>query len=146
MLQSCLVCTAPEWDRVIRIEDSSLPVQLFVLEEHDWIVITDSGLNHSASMRLLTSIESIMGRNDTEELILRWSRGFRADELTVEDIEDHFATLDVSGADLAYSVRKRIIEAQRELDAIRWGMCKAGQRVGRIFAELERLLADHKTK
>lgn len=89
-----------------------------------------------------------MGRNDTEELILSWSRGFRADELTVEDIQDRFATLDVSGPDLPQSVQKRIIEAQRELDAIRWGMCEAGQRaeIGRIFAELERFFADRKMK
>ena len=89
-----------------------------------------------------------MGSNNTEELILSWSRGFRADELTVEDIQDHFATLDVSGIDLAPAVRKRIVEGQRELDAIRWGMCEAGQRaeIGRIFAELEQLLGAHKTK
>jgi hypothetical protein len=94
------------------------------------------------------SIESIVGSNDTEELILSWYRGFRADELTVEDIQDRFATLDVSGIDLAHAVRKRIGESQRELDAIRWGMCEAGQRaeIGRIFAELERLLARNQAK
>lgn len=89
-----------------------------------------------------------MRSNDTEELILSWSRAFRADEFTVEDIQDRFATLDVSGIDLAPAVRKRIVEGQRELDAIRWGMCEAGQRaeIGRIFAELEQLFADHKRK
>ena len=87
-----------------------------------------------------------MGSNDTAELIHSWSRGFRADELTVEDIQERFATLDASGPDLAHAIRKRIGEAQRELDSIRWGMCEAGQRaeIGRVLGELERFLADHK--
>lgn len=99
-------------------------------------------------MRLPASIESIVASNDKAELILSWSRGFRADVLTVEDIQDRLATLDVSGTDLPDAAQKRIVEAQRELDAIRWGMCEAGQRaeIGRIFAELEPLLADHKAK
>lgn len=82
------------------------------------------------------------------ELILSWSRGFRADELTVEDIQDRFAMLDVSGTDSPHAAQDRIIEAQRELDAIRWGMCEAGQRteIGRVLAELERLLACNKAK
>ena len=87
-----------------------------------------------------------MGSNDIAELILSWSRGFRADELTVEDIRDGLARLDVSGTGLPKTAQKRIVDAQRELDAILWGMCEAGQRaeIGRIFTELEPLLADHK--
>ena len=89
---------------------------------------------------------TIVGSNDTAELILSWSRSFRADELTVEDIRDRLARLDVSGTGLPKAAQKRIVEAQRELDAILWGMCEAGQRaeIGRIFAELELLLAHHK--
>ena len=80
--------------------------------------------------------------------MLSWSRSFRTDELTVEDVQDHFATLDMSGTELPHTTQKRIVEAQRELDAIRWGMCAAGQRaeIGRIFAELERLLARNEAK
>jgi hypothetical protein len=81
--------------------------------------------------------------NHTAELILSWSRGFRAGELTVDDIQDRFVTLDVSGTELPRAWQERITEAQRELDAIRWGICEAGQRgeIERIFAELEILLA-----
>jgi hypothetical protein len=77
------------------------------------------------------------------ELILSWSRSFRANELTVEDIQDRFVTLDMSKTDLPLTAQKRIVEAQRELDSILWGMCEAGQRaeVGRVFAELERIFA-----
>ena len=94
----------------------------------------------------VASIELIVGSNDIAELILSWSRGFRADELTVEDIRDRLARLDVSGSGLPKTAQKRIVDAQRELDAILWGMCEAGQRaeIGRIFTELEPLLADHK--
>jgi hypothetical protein len=97
-------------------------------------------------VELLASIESIVGSDGTKELILSWSRGFREDEFTVEDIQDCFASLDLSGTDLPHAAQKRIREAQRELDAIQWGMCEAGQRaeIKRIFAELDRLLADHK--
>lgn len=80
-----------------------------------------------------------MPGNRTAELILSWSRGFQADELSVEDIQDHFATLEVSATDLPPASQERILEAQRELDAIRWGLCETGQRaeIQRIFAELE---------
>jgi hypothetical protein len=83
-----------------------------------------------------------MDSNNIAELIVSWSRSFRADELTVEDIQDRFATLDMSGTALPQTAQKRIVEAQRELDAILWGICEAGQRaeIGRVFAELERLL------
>ena len=96
----------------------------------------------------LASIESIVDSNNIAELILSWSRGFRADELTVEDIQDRLSTLEVSGTDLPHAAQKRFAEAQRELDAIRWGMCEAGQRaeIVRILAELERLLGPNKAK
>jgi hypothetical protein len=86
--------------------------------------------------------------NYTAELILSWSRGFCANELTVEDIQENIAMLDVSGSDLPHPAQKRIVEVQRELDAIRWGMCEAGQHaeIARVFAELERLLANYKAK
>ncbi len=98
---------------------------------------------HAEVANVPASIESIVGNNEAEELILSWSRGFRAHELTAEDIQDRFAALDVSTMNAAEPVRRRVIEAQRELDLIRWGMCEAGQRaeIARIFAELERLLA-----
>jgi hypothetical protein len=87
-----------------------------------------------------------MGNADIAELIHSWSRGFRAQELTAEEIQDRFAELDVSTTDAPQPVRSRILEAQRELDAIRWGMCAAGQRaeIGRVFAELEEFLAKRK--
>ncbi len=83
-----------------------------------------------------------MRRSDTAELILSWSRGFHADQLTVEDIQDRFAALEVSESDLSQSAKKRVVAAQSELDAIRWGMCEAGQsaEISRIFFELEQLL------
>ncbi len=83
-----------------------------------------------------------MDKNRTVELILSWSRGFRADELSVEDIQERFATLEVSGTDLPPASQERIRAAQQELDAIRWGLCETGQRaeIQRIFAELEPLL------
>jgi hypothetical protein len=86
--------------------------------------------------------------DNIENLILGWARGFRADVLTVEDIQERFAALDVSVTDLAQPIRRRVVEVQRELDMIRWGMCEAGQRaeIGRIFAELERGLAGHRVK
>ena len=89
-----------------------------------------------------------MDSDNITELILSWSRSFRTDELTVEDIQDRFAALDMSGTELPHTAQKRIVEAQRELDAIRWGTCAAGQRaeIGRIFAELDRLLARKKAK
>jgi hypothetical protein len=81
-------------------------------------------------------------------LILGWYRGFRADQLTVEDIQDCFAMLDVSRSELPPAAQEYVVKAQRELEAVRWGLCEAGQRaeVGRIFAELEPLLAPHKPK
>lgn len=84
-----------------------------------------------------------MDSNNIPELILSWSRSFRSDELTVEAIHDRFATLDLSRADLPHSVHERIVEAQRELDAILWGMCEAGQRaeICRVFGELERFFS-----
>lgn len=83
-----------------------------------------------------------MDSNKIAELILSWCHDFRADELSLDDIQDRIATLDVSGADLPETVQKRLLEAQREIDTIRWGMCEAGQRaeVARVLAELERLL------
>ncbi len=88
------------------------------------------------------SIESVVPGKRTAELILSWSRSFRADELSVEDIQEHFATLEVSGTGLPPAAQERIREAQRELDAIRWGLCETGQRaeIQRISAELEPLL------
>jgi hypothetical protein len=93
---------------------------------------------------LLLSIECVVDNNRTAGLILSWARGFRADQLSVEDIQERFATLEVSGTDLPRASQERILEAQRELDAIRWGMCEAGQRaeIQRIFAELEPLLTN----
>ena len=93
------------------------------------------------------SIEATVGENELEELVRSWSRGFRMDELAVEDIQDRFAALDVSTTGAAEPVRRRVMQAQRELDAIRWGMCEAGQRaeIGRIFAELERVFANYRT-
>lgn len=101
-----------------------------------------------ANVGLLTSIESIVGSNDTAALILSWSRSFRRNDLTVEDTQDRLATLDVRKTDLPLVLQKRIVEARRELDAIRWGMCEAGQHaaIGRILAEFEPLLANHKAK
>ena len=72
-----------------------------------------------ANVVLPASIESIVSSNNAADLILNWSAGLRADELTVEDIEDRFAALDVSETDLPNAVQKRIVGAQRELDAIR---------------------------
>src|SRR6266511_1951717 len=99
--------------------------------------------DHAEVANVPPSIESTVGNNEVEELILSWSRGFRAHELTAEDIQERFAALDVSTMNAAEPARRRVIEAQRELDLIRWGMCEAGQsaELGRIFAELERLLA-----
>jgi hypothetical protein len=87
---------------------------------------------------LLLSIECVVDNGRTAELILSWSRGFQADELSVEDIQEHFARLEVSGTDLPPASQERR-EAQRELDAIRWGLCETGQRaeIQRVFAELE---------
>jgi len=64
----------------------------------------------------------------------------------VEDVQERLATVDVGTSELPSAVRKRVAEAQRELDAFRWGMCESGQRgeILRIFAGLERLLADEK--
>ena len=78
----------------------------------------------------------------TPELILGWCHSFRSHGLTVDEIQDCFASLDVSGSDLPHPIQKLIIESQRELDAIRWGMCTAGQHaeLERIFTELEPLL------
>jgi hypothetical protein len=88
-------------------------------------------------------IESAVKINETEKLILSWSRGFRANELTVEDIQERFATLEVRGQELAPAVGKFIADCKRELDAIVWGMCERGQReeIERMFAEFERLFA-----
>ena len=85
-----------------------------------------------------------MDNNAIKELFLSWSRSFRAHQLTVEEIHDRFANLDVSAMHTTEPVRRRVMEAQRELDLMRWGMCEAGQQaeIGRIFAELERFLAD----
>jgi hypothetical protein len=101
-----------------------------------------------SNVLLPASIESIVRTNHTADLILNWSAGFRADELTVEDIDDRFAALDVSRTDLPDTAQKRIVEAQRELDAIRWGMCEAGQRaeIARVFKDLEQLLVNYKAK
>jgi hypothetical protein len=86
--------------------------------------------------------------NEVEKLIRSWARSFRAGALTVEEVQQHFAALDVSGPGLAQAVRIRIAEAQRELDTMRWGMCEVGQRaeIGRVFAELERFFALHPAK
>jgi hypothetical protein len=86
--------------------------------------------------------------NEVEKLIRSWARSFRAGALTVEEVQQRFAALDVSGPELAQAVGIRIAEAQRELDAMRWGMCEAGQRaeIGRVFAELERFFALHHAK
>ncbi len=77
------------------------------------------------------------------DLILDWSRSFRCNEMTVDEIQDCFASLDVSASDVRDDVRKLIVESQLELDSIRYGMCTAGQRneITRIFADIERLLA-----
>ena len=96
---------------------------------------------------MTASIESTVDSNELAELVLSWSRGFRTNILTAEDIHDRFAALDVSTMEAAEPVRQRVIQAQRELDAVRWGMCAAGQQaeIGRILGELERVLANHKT-
>jgi hypothetical protein len=101
-----------------------------------------------ANVRSPASIESIVSSNDTAELILKWSRSFCANELSVEDMQDRIAALNVSETNLPHRAKERVIEAQQELDAIRWGMCEAGQHaeIGRIFAELAPLFAGHQAK
>lgn len=100
------------------------------------------------SVRLRAGIKSSVVGNEVEKLIRSWARSFRAGALTVEEVQQRFAALDVSGPELAQAVGIRIAEAQRELDAMRWGMCEAGQRaeIGRVFAELERFFALHHAK
>ena len=90
------------------------------------------------------SIEPTVGNRAIEELILSWSRGFRAHELTVEEIQERFAALDVSAFETTEPFRRRIMEAKRELDLMRWGMCEAGQQaeIARVFAEFEQFLRD----
>lgn len=82
--------------------------------------------------------------SNTVEQILTWAGGFRSGELTVEDVQERFATLDITGENFALPFRKRVTEAKRELDAIRFGMCESGQRaeIARIFVDLERIVAD----
>jgi hypothetical protein len=46
--------------------------------------------------------------NNIAELNLGWSRGFRADELTVGDTQDRFAMLDVSGTDLPHAAQEQM--------------------------------------
>ncbi len=74
------------------------------------------------------------------EELLDWSHRFRRGELTAEDIQDRFATIDLS--DLPAELAKPVADAQRELDFIRYGMCETGQcgEITRIFCELEPLL------
>jgi hypothetical protein len=82
----------------------------------------------------------VTGANTVEQ-IRNWANAFRAGELTVDDIQDRFAALTVPDVDSPV-LRKRIAEAQQELDAIRFGMCESGQRaeIERIFMELEQLM------
>ena len=91
--------------------------------------------------RFALSIQADVTSSSTVEQIRSWARGFRSGELTVDDIQDRFAALGLAGHDLAHPLRKRIAEAQQELDAIRFGMCENGQRaeIDRIFRELETL-------
>ena len=108
----------------------------------------DDASGPTNSGRLRAGIKSSVVGNEVEESIRSWARSFRAGALTVEEVQQRFATLDVSGSELAQAVGIRIAEAQRELDAMRLGMCEAGQRaeIGRVFAELERFFALHHAK
>lgn len=74
--------------------------------------------------------------------IRSWADRFRRGELTVEDVQERFATIsETELQNLAADLRAGVIQARQELDAIRYGMCEAGQRgeLERIFRELERL-------
>ncbi len=74
-----------------------------------------------------------------------WTEAFRTGELTVDEIHERFAAFNVTGCELSRTVANAIAVAQRELDAIRFGMCEAGQRgeIARILADLEqRVSAD----
>ena len=80
------------------------------------------------------------------KLILELVRCFRDGELDREAVQDKFASL--SGkeiADLPPEVQNAVAVAQRELDAIRWGMCAADQtgEMERIFGDLEAVFHRH---
>jgi hypothetical protein len=107
------------------------------------LVLVSAESRSAVNRALRRRIELPVDANDLQSLIFSWCTDFRENELTVEDIQERFAALDVSGAALAPAIRKRIVESKRELDGIRWGMCERGQRaeIERIFAELQRLFA-----
>ncbi len=116
-----------------------------------------SGIHHHRSgamtrppngARSRTGIKSSVVGSDVEKLIGSWARSFRAGALTVEEVQQRFAALDVNGPELAQDVRLRIAEAQQELDVMRWGVCEVGQRaeIGRVFSELERFFDLHHAK
>ena len=81
--------------------------------------------------------------DETERLIRSWAQGFRVNELTADDIHERFATLEPSEVCTTPEAAKLIADCKRELDAIRWSMCEAGQRgeIERIFVEFEQLFA-----
>ncbi len=96
----------------------------------------------------LAIVKTVVDSNNMAESLLAWSRSFRCNELTVEEIQDRFASLNVSGSDLPADLRKLLLESQMELDSIRWGMCTAGQRgeIARIFTEIEALIAHNRPR
>jgi hypothetical protein len=79
-----------------------------------------------------------------EKQILDWAQQFRAAELTVEDVQERFAALDVSESKLPENLNKAIWEAKRLLGAIRFSLCEAGQydEIVRIFVQLQQLIAE----
>jgi hypothetical protein len=77
------------------------------------------------------------------EKLCDWSRRFHAGEMTVDDVQESFAALsneDVSA--LPAPLGAAVAGARQELDAIRYGMCQAGQagEISRIFNDLESLM------
>jgi hypothetical protein len=81
---------------------------------------------------------------DLQLRIRDWSRRFAGREMTVEDVQEAFASLrDEEIERLAPELRSALNQARQELDAIRFGMCEAGQagEVSRIFQELDSVLA-----
>lgn len=77
-----------------------------------------------------------------------WAQQFRGGELSVEEVQERFAAIaDQDVASLRSELRRWLQRSRQELDAIRYGMCEAGQRgeIERIFRELEALMEHSET-